>query len=219
MVKTDVVSVLKASPSQPPSWLPGAGLQKLDDRQLWQRPPFGRPWPRRPNQRFLRCMAMYQPIQSHSVVFLSPWAASGNERESLSERGGARLYRPSSSSCIAVAPPKTLFATCLLRNRHDQRKLTRRPWATLSKRWKSRRLEDLERVLAEISAKEGKKLLFFWKEHHLHIESNHIKSYQRQLITKDVEMYFFDDLCAISCIASSWKWINQDDFFLCWALR
>ena len=39
--------------------------------------------------RFLRCMAMYRPIQSHSVVLFS--RASGNERGLLSERGGARV--------------------------------------------------------------------------------------------------------------------------------
>ena len=80
----------------------GVGLAILATAQLDQWPPTcSRPTPmlrassenglRGPTtSSFLRCMAMYRPIQSHSVVLFSA-AASGDERGSLSERGIARV--------------------------------------------------------------------------------------------------------------------------------
>ena len=75
----------------------GVGLAILAAAQLDQWPPntpvlraSSENGLRGPTISFLRCMAMYRPIQSHSVVLYSA-AASGDERGSLSERGVARV--------------------------------------------------------------------------------------------------------------------------------
>ena len=82
----------------------GVGLAILATGQLDQWPPTcSRPTPmlrassenglRGPTTSFLRCMAMYRPIQSHSVV-LYPAAASGDERGYRCRSGASRVYHP-----------------------------------------------------------------------------------------------------------------------------